>query len=121
MNAMPSSPKPAPTTWYGHLVTCETPGTIRPSPTETAIDVRPVRHQARYVRSFASRVRRVASVVSSKPTIREPRGHTTRMTVVRRLVFMACSAGALPAAGAGGAASDATAPLPAPTALVLAP
>src|SRR5438270_13873112 len=34
---------------------------MRPTPTATASDVRPVRHQARYVRSFARRVRRVAS------------------------------------------------------------
>ena len=36
-------------------------GTRRPIPTLTASAVSPVRHHARYVRSFASRVRRVAS------------------------------------------------------------
>ena len=61
MNASPSTPKPAPTTAYGHVFPPASSGTIRPAPKLTASAVRPLRNQARYVRSFARRVRRVAS------------------------------------------------------------
>src|SRR4051794_18003401 len=61
MNARPSSPKPAPTMAYGHDAPPDSSGTIRPAPKLTASAVNPLRHHARYVRSFASRVRRVAS------------------------------------------------------------
>src|SRR6185369_5308412 len=69
MKKVPTKPKQAPAIVYGQRVTSLTPGTILPKPMLTASAVRPVRHQARYVRSFASLVRRVASVdaASSRP------------------------------------------------------
>ena len=61
MNAIPSTPNAAPTSSYGQRVASVCSGTSRPIPMPTASEVSPVRHHARYVRSFASRVRRVAS------------------------------------------------------------
>src|SRR6267142_3967284 len=70
MKARPSTPNPAPTTSNGHFVPPESSGTSRPIPTQTASAVRPVRHQARYVRSFARRVRLVASSTPGSLTLR---------------------------------------------------
>src|SRR6476659_11185893 len=65
---MPRTPKSAPTISNGHLTPPDSSGTTRPMPTHTASDVRPVRHQARYVRSFARRVRLVASSTPGSST-----------------------------------------------------
>jgi hypothetical protein len=54
-----------PATAYGQRLPPATSGTIFPAPIDTAKAVSAVRHHARNVRSFASRVRRVASMTSS--------------------------------------------------------
>src|SRR5580765_926583 len=69
MNATPTSAKPMPIASNGHLAPVERAGTSRPAAKLTASVVRPVRHHARYVRSFASRVLRVASRASSKLSV----------------------------------------------------
>src|SRR4029450_13394094 len=65
MKPRPSSEKPAPSSTYGHEESApESSGTTLPAPMPTAKAVSRLRHQARYVRSLASRVRRVASTTS---------------------------------------------------------
>src|ERR1700704_650470 len=66
MQTTPSTANPAPATVYGQVASCVSAGTILPAPMPTVSDVRPVRHQARYVRSLARCVRRVASTVSAR-------------------------------------------------------
>src|SRR3954451_17966327 len=66
MKSSPATANATPITSNGHAAPDESSGTIFPAPRPTANVVRPVRHQARYVRSFARRVRRVASCDSSK-------------------------------------------------------
>jgi hypothetical protein len=65
MNAMPITANATPIASNGHVGPPESSGTSRPAPKLTASAVSPVRHHARYVRSFASRVRLVASRASS--------------------------------------------------------
>src|SRR5215831_20471743 len=65
MNASPTRPKATPISAYGQAAPPASSGTIRPAPKLTAKAVSPVRHHARYVRSLARRVRRVASRASS--------------------------------------------------------
>src|SRR5438477_7534170 len=60
----PRTANPPPSTAYGHRGECVSSGTSLPAPSATAKAVRLVRHHARYVRSFARRVRRTASSVS---------------------------------------------------------
>src|SRR5204862_913993 len=71
MKATPTTAKATPMSSYGQFGPCDSSGISRPAPKLTASAVRPVRHQARYVRSFASRVRRVASRASSSPAFME--------------------------------------------------
>src|SRR6476646_8828251 len=65
MQSTPRMANPAPAIAYGQRAEWVSDGTTLPSPRATASEVRPVRHQARYVRSLASLVRRSASRVSS--------------------------------------------------------
>src|SRR5262249_26765397 len=59
---MPRTPNAAPSVSSAQWdVELSVAGISRPTPTPSAIAVSPVRHHARNVRSFASRVRRVAS------------------------------------------------------------
>src|SRR5581483_6631757 len=66
MNATPTTANATPIASNGHFVPFESSGSRRPAPKLTANEVSPVRHHARYVRSLASRVRRLASRASSK-------------------------------------------------------
>src|ERR687898_72875 len=66
MNAMPSSESPAPSSSYGQDAPAESSGTSLPAARPTASAVSPLRHHARYLRSVASRVRRVASSTSTR-------------------------------------------------------
>src|SRR3954470_10423174 len=65
MNSRPTAPNATPMTSKGQEAPVDSSGTSLPAARLTANVVSPVRHQARYVRSFAKRVRRDASRASS--------------------------------------------------------
>src|SRR5918999_6100223 len=71
---------------YGQLAPVASSGTSFPDPMLTANAVRRVRHHAGYVRSLASRVRRVASPASSK---RPPPGGCRSRAGIERETYSA--------------------------------